>query len=83
MADGKILEASAAGGQESEWRGQGEKIDLKSGTEVIITCRVDPIGGKVFWLLGDKLLGQGRFSKFLKEHEFLAYVLLCHKEDTV
>lgn len=77
LADGKILEGSR--GEGSEWKGQGSKIDLKSGTEVMITCRVSPKEGRVTWFQGDKMLGQGRFSKYLKEHKFVAYFLLSHK----
>ena len=58
-------------------------MDLTTGTEVVITCRVDPVQGKVLWMVGEKMVGQGRFSKYLRQHEFVAYVLLCHKEDTV
>lgn len=35
------------------------------------------------WLQGDKLLGEGRFSEFLKKCELVAYVMMCHKEDIV
>jgi len=37
----------------------------------------------VGWWQGDKLLGEGRFSEFLKKREFVAYVMMYHKKDIV
>lgn len=81
LADGKILEGGKGVG--SEWRGQGQAIALKSLLDSVITVYVNPMQGRVSWMMGDKKLGEGRFSNYLKENQFVAYILLCHKEDIV
>jgi hypothetical protein len=81
LADGKILEGSR--GIESEWRGQGNRVTINPLVTTVITCRVNPRNHIVTWLQDGTFLGQGRFSQYLKTHQFVAYVMLCHKGDAV
>ena len=81
LADGKILEGGRGVG--SEWRGKGEGVRQSKEREVVVECRVSPQKRRVGWYQDDILLGEGRFSQYLLSNSFTAYLMLCHKGDTV
>jgi len=39
--------------------------------------------GKVSWWSGENKLGEAIFSDYLRGHEFVAYILMCRKEDVI
>jgi len=79
LADGKILEGVR--GRKSEWKGRGQVVPI--GKVVTIKVSVNGPLGKVSWWGDGLLLGEGKFSDFLLQHEYTAYILMSHKEDII
>ena len=67
----------------SIWTDQGIRAQIRKGITTIITCRVSPRERMVRWYQNNRFLGQGRFSQFLTVHDFVPYIMMCHKGDTI
>ena len=81
LLDGKILQGGR--GEGSEWSGQGHRAQVRKGISTAITCQINLRNRMVTWLQDGRFLGQGRFSQYLSTHEFVPYIMLCHKGDTI
>ena len=78
LADGMVL-SGVANREGSEWKRRGQPVRQKA--RVLVEVKVDPERQTVTWVADGQTVGQGALSGYLKKHECVAYVMMCHKGD--